>query len=268
MASFLWFANICGLISFSISGFITGRNRQNEFNSVISAVLTTFAGGAVLRDMFLLGIVPAALVDRTELYICIGIAVILQLKALANPSEYIAITKSPIFHACMLVADALGCGSYLTAGINKGIMYGLPRCLCISAGIFPAIGGGVIALIWIGVPFRKALTKNLWYKMMVVILSVCYYQLITCGEDSANSQVVIIIATIILCIMRELTEFFIHNADKLLKRFAYLQDNPLLYLPANLEVRYDFAYRGIDVPHMRFPNWNRAFRIRHHMLLH
>ena len=269
MASFLWFANICGLISFSISGFITGRNRQNEFNSVISAVLTTFAGGAVLRDMLLLGIVPAALVDRTELYICIGIAAILQLKALANPSEYITITKSPIFHACMLVADALGCGSYLTSGINKGIMFGLPSYCCVAAGIFPAVGGGVFAQIWVGVPIWKAITKDPLYKVMVIILSTRYYQLIRLGKDTVNTQAGIIFATMLLCILRALTEYFVHKSDELCRHFAQIQDSSIFpYLPVNLEVQYCFAYRGIEVRYVRFHYLNRAFRIKYHMLLH
>lgn len=268
MTSIFWIANICGLISFSISGFITGRNHQNRFSFVVAAVFTTFAGGAFLRDMLLLRTVPAALIDRTELYICIAIAVILQLKSLASPSEYIAVTNSSAFHVFMLVADSLGCGSYLTAGINKGVMYGLPHYLCVAAGIFPAIGGGVIALIWIGVPFWKAFTKNPVYKIMVIILSVRYYQLIIRGEDVAISQAVIILATMILCVLRELTEYFIQNADRLSKRFSYIQEPPALYLPANLEVCYCFAYRGIKMHYVRFLNLNRAFRIQYHMLLH
>lgn len=269
MESILRFANICGLVSFSVSGFITGQNHRDRLSFVIAAVLTTFAGGAFLRDMLLLGIIPAVLIDRKELYTCIAIAVFLQIKTLTNPSEFIAITNSSAFHVVMLVADALGCGSYLTAGINKGIMFGLPCYLCIAAGIFPAVGGGVFAQIWVGVPIQKALTKDPFYKVMVIILSTRYYQLIRLGENTVNAQAAIIIATMLLFIFRALTEYFIHNLDKLCRHFAQTQDrSKYSYLPTTRELRYCFTYRGIEVRYARFDHLNHAFRIEYHMLLH
>lgn len=269
MNGLLSISNICGLVSFSIAGFITGRNHRNRFSFVIAALLTTFAGGAFLRDMLLLGIVPAVLIDRTELYTCIAIAVNLQIRAFANPSEFIAITNSSAFQVAMLVADALGCGSYLTAGINKGIMFGLPCYFCVAAGIFPAVGGGVFAQIWVGVPIWKAITKDPLYKIMVIILSTRYYQLIRLGENTVNAQAEIIIATMLLCILRALTEHFIHKSDELCRHFAQIQDSSMfLYLPATREVHHCFEYRGIEVRNVRFHYLNRAFRIKYHMLLH
>lgn len=269
MNIFLSISNICGLVSFSIAGLITGRSHRNRFSFVIAAVLTTFAGGAFLRDILLLGIVPAALNDRTELYICIAIAVILQHKSLENPSEFIAITNSSAFRVAMIIADGLGCGSYLTSGINKGIMFGLPFPLCVAAGIFPAVGGGIFAQIWVGVPIWKAITKDPVYKVMVIILSTRYYQLIKMGSNAVIAQTCIIIATMLLCILRALTEYFIHNSDELCRRFATIQNTSMFpYLPVYCEVSNCFAYRGIKRRYVHLHNLNRAFRIKYHMLLH
>ena len=250
---------------------MTGRKHQNRLSFVIAAVLTTFGGGAFVRDMLLIGIVPDVLVDKTELYICITIAILLQKESLRSPTTFSIISKSSTFQTAMLIADALGCGSYLTAGINKGMLYGLPSPLCVAAGVFPAIGGGMISLIWVGVPVKKSLTKDPVYKMMVLILSSRYYQLISMGGNKDEIQVTIILATLFLCVLRALTEHIIQNADRFCKRFAPIQANMTPFFPTYLarrEVTYRFEHRYAELKYKCFSNLNHTLRTPYHMLLH
>lgn len=266
---FLWVSNVCGLISFSISGFMTGRNHRNRTSFLVAAVLTCFGGGMFLRDMLFIGIFPSALIEREELYICAVNAILLQNEAIRRPQEFRYITKSAFYKIAMLVMDALGCGMYLCSGINKGILYGLSSVLCVLAGISCAVGGGILASIWVGVPLRKVLAKDLLYKSMVVMLSIHYYQMASFGTDVVQAQIAIISLTLILCIARALTEYTIHHSNEIFRGTAIIQNDPIFLFPEMREVFFRFTYRGIKqgkriFPYMRYP----IRRYSRHMLPH
>lgn len=205
---FFKFANLCGLVSFSIAGAIQGEqhnHRTNFLRFLPCVVLTALGGGIIFRDLLLLSTFPNALLKRNELYASIVIAAIIYHFFHIWETKYHCLTTATSFKGLMILADALGSGMFICSGTTKALNYGMPGYICILAGIVSTFGGGFLAALWCGEPIRNALVKNLLYKLIVISNSINYYQSIKKGISQVDAQITTIIHVTIFCVLKTLT---------------------------------------------------------------
>lgn len=205
---FFKFANLCGLVSFSIAGAIQGEqhnHRTNFLRFLPCVVLTALGGGILFRDLLLLCTFPNALLERQELYASIVIAVIIYHFFHIWETKYHYLITTTSFKGLMILADALGSGIFICSGINKALDCGMPGYICILAGIVSTFGGGFLAALWCGETIRNALVRNLLYKLIVISNSIGYYQFIKKGIPQKDAQIMTIIYVTIFCVLKGLT---------------------------------------------------------------
>lgn len=209
---FLKFANLCGLISFSIAGAIQGKRCYyggKWLYFLPCVIFNAFGGGIIFRDLLLLRIFPSALSERKELYASIAIGTIIYnfFNMWKGGKNYVIHPK--IFKSLLTLADGLGSGIYICSGINKALSYGMPRHICILSGIVSTCGGGFLASLWCGERIGKALIKNLPYKLIVAYYSIMYYQFIKNDISKVNTQVMTIVCVATLCVLNALRKSLI-----------------------------------------------------------
>lgn len=139
---------ILGIISFAISGTLTGLRKKLDIFGVVVIAFITSTGGGTLRDV-LIGATPVAWLVELKtplLIICTSVLTIIFRKKLA------------ILSKSLFLFDTLGIGFFTIVGLEKGLEYSIHPILCIGLGTCSACFGGVIRDILmneIPVLFRK-----------------------------------------------------------------------------------------------------------------
>ena len=145
--SLLFFINILGTISFSISGVLTAvKKRMDPFGIFIIAFVTA-VGGGTLRDV-LIDAPVFWMYDLRFMYVIAGATVL----AIIFRKKLGYVRKS------MFLFDTIGIALYTVIGVEKGINAGFPPIICIALGTISACFGGVIRDILcteIPIIFRK-----------------------------------------------------------------------------------------------------------------
>lgn len=139
---------ILGIISFAISGTLTGLRKKLDLFGVVVIAFITSTGGGTLRDV-LIGATPVAwLVElRTPILILATSILTIIFRKRLN-----VLSKS------LFLFDTLGIGFFTIVGLEKGLEYGIHPVLCIGLGTCSACFGGVIRDILmneIPILFRK-----------------------------------------------------------------------------------------------------------------
>lgn len=136
--------SVTGIISFAISGAVTGLEKHTDpFGAVLLSVITA-TGGGIMRDL-LLGIAPpAALTDPS--YAAIAAATGLFVFAVSVCGEEGGGFNSERTEAVNSRIDAVGLGVFAVAGaqsaIDSGFAGNIPFCVFI--GTLTAVGGGFL----------------------------------------------------------------------------------------------------------------------------
>lgn len=144
-ASFMFFINIIGTITFALSGAIIAiRKGMDIFGVNIIAIVTT-VGGGVLRDV-LIGHVPPEMF-RNPSYT--GIAVITANMAFL----YLYLKKKEVsknvvfvYEKLLFLFDTLGLASFTINGVNAGMETSkeVNFFLVIFLGVVTGVGGGLV----------------------------------------------------------------------------------------------------------------------------
>jgi len=139
---------ILGLISFAISGTLTGlRKRLDIFGVVVIAFITSMGGGT-LRDV-LLGDTPVRWLKDIDTPMLIFFSSVLTI---------FFRNKLSVLSKSLFLFDTLGIGLFTILGVEKGLMLDIHPVMCIALGAVSACFGGVLRDILcneIPVLFRK-----------------------------------------------------------------------------------------------------------------
>lgn len=131
---FILIIDLLGVISFSISGVLTARNKQMDVFGIYIIAFVTATGGGTLRDM-LIGNHPVSWMNNlTYVY-------------LISASVFFALVfhkKLNYLRSSLFLFDTIGIGLYTMIGIQKGIEAGLHPIICIFMGTMTSTFGGVI----------------------------------------------------------------------------------------------------------------------------
>lgn len=130
----LYILDLFGTFVFAITGALSGvRNRMDLFGIIFLGFVTGVGGGTV-RDVFM-GSTPVFWMHDLNYLIVILLASVLTF-ALARFVLRI--------HSIILVADAIGLGTFTLIGIEKSLSIGLNPVIAVIMGMFTGVLGGVM----------------------------------------------------------------------------------------------------------------------------
>lgn len=116
--------------------------KRNFLETLFIAIITTFGGGAIIRDIIILHQLPGCLNDLTDIILCVTIASLLYL--LCSWEAHKILCVSPMLKI-RYVLDKLGTATFIVMGLTKGMSNNLPLLLVIMCGVAPGVGGGTLA---------------------------------------------------------------------------------------------------------------------------
>lgn len=182
---FIYILNIIGLIAFSVSGAFKGMKYHLDVLGVIVLGVMTALGGGILRDV-LMNSRPASLVNETDMYFAISIAVIAYILG-RRVQNYVTIIK---------IFDAAGLAVFTVMGAEKGISGGLGAIGVIIMGTLTGVAGGVIRDLFVNeVPF---ILKEEVYAMFCIIGSFLLWILLKFSDIDRNIAIYIVISIIFI----------------------------------------------------------------------
>lgn len=145
LASFIYIADMIGIISCAISGVLVAtRLRMDPFGITVLAGVTAIGGGT-LRDM-MMGATPVFwIVDNTYIYVII-------LTAMISVFWLHRIHRFPVF--LLPIFDAFGLATFTVIGAQKALAFGFSGVVAIVMGCVTGVVGGMIRDILSGqIPF-------------------------------------------------------------------------------------------------------------------
>lgn len=182
---FIYILNIVGLIAFSVSGAFKGMKYHLDVLGVVVLGVMTALGGGILRDV-LMNSKPASLVNETDMYFAISIAII----------AYILGRRVQNYAPIIKVFDAAGLAVFTVMGAEKGISGGLGVIGVIIMGTLTGVAGGVIRDLLVNeVPF---ILKEEVYAMFCITGSLLLWILFTMTGMDKNTSIYIVIALIFI----------------------------------------------------------------------
>ena len=148
MSIFLAHLEIIGIISFAISGAITGIKKNMDIFGVCILGITASVGGGILRDI-ILGIAPPSIfIDPTYVLVAIGVSILCFLPFVRRFFAH----NHKIYEICMLLFDSAGLGIFTVYGAEVAIVSGYADnlFLTIFIAVLTGVGGGVMRDIFAG----------------------------------------------------------------------------------------------------------------------
>lgn len=198
LTNWFGFCNYAGDAAFCAGGTLAAvRERKSPIIALLSAIFTTFGGGAILRDMLTLGAVPKILGSPGEIAAVAVFAALLML-VFTNDRPFRAIRKRPTLAAALkktlVVADSLGVLAFVKIGYERGIEFDGSIVIAVICGFYTACGGGILALVARGLAEKGAekkgayikskLVKNAPYYIYGFLMSLTYCVLAIANADS------------------------------------------------------------------------------------
>jgi uncharacterized membrane protein YeiH len=173
LTSWFQFCNYAGDAAFCSGGTLTAANeRKPPIIGILSGLLTTFGGGAILRDMLTLGTVP---------------------KILSSIGEIVAVAVlAAVLKKALVAADSLGVLAFVAIGYQRGMEINGSVVIAIMCGFYTACGGGILALVLRGLAekgnlkreyIKASLTKNTPYYVFGLAMSLTYCVFATAKVD-------------------------------------------------------------------------------------
>ena len=113
-----------GTVAFAASGAMVAVDRAMDIFGVIVLGVTTAVGGGAVRDV-ILGIVPPAMFQRSDLYHLVAtIYILYRFSDLYLKKELLQGHNRETYDKVMLVMDSIGLGIFTVVGVNTGISHG------------------------------------------------------------------------------------------------------------------------------------------------
>lgn len=213
MNTLYFIANLAGVIAFAIGGARNVRSvHGNVFACMAGALITTFGGGMLFRDLIILRTIPAVFSN----YIDVSIAIAVSLIVLLNKKLSNLVMRGRRFEALITLLDAFGLGAFICCGVDKGFAHQLADSAVLLCGILTGIGGGVISSIVAEGKGLKCLSASLAYRMVTILCTLVYFSLLKshCSPDLARSVVIILTTLLCIVIKPQVSHFVINRIRK------------------------------------------------------
>lgn len=145
MEGFIKYIEIVGIIAFAISGALEGIKSRLDLLGVIVLGIVTATGGGVFRDLILGIRPPFNLRTGFNIYLAIGVALIVFLINLfdKNVNRW---TVNKLFDKTLIYSDAIGLAVFTITGME--VAYRLHTeysiILYVFVGVVTGVGGGII----------------------------------------------------------------------------------------------------------------------------
>ena len=125
---------VLGTIAFALSGVFSAMQKRLDAFGVLIIGFVTATGGGTIRDV-LIGYTPVSWMRDPFIPILIALTAIIAIFF----KKYIKTFKLTFF-----LMDAVGLGLFTLIGIEKGIVAGLDKSICIILGTITGSFGGVL----------------------------------------------------------------------------------------------------------------------------
>ena len=163
--SILDIADIIGIASFALSGFLIAVRKELDLLGVMLFAFLTALGGGIIRDI-IINQTPISLKDSTPSLIVISVILLAKFSKIAQKTK-------PERFKVFIFSDAMGLVSFSIAGALVGISSELNFFGILILSLSTAIGGGVIRDILINeVPL--ILTSGFYATVSVIISSILF----------------------------------------------------------------------------------------------
>ncbi len=128
-----WFnvLDLIGIFVFAISGAISAKQRQMDLMGMFVLAIVTGVGGGTLRSLFI-GEIPPSLFTNPIPFVVSLLAVV------------IAWPKIQINNKAIMIADAIGLGTFVASGTIVSMDHGLSWWACVALGTITASFGGLL----------------------------------------------------------------------------------------------------------------------------
>ena len=134
MNELLYYLDMFGVISFTISASLLAlRKKLDPFGIIVISIITAIGGGT-LRDVLLQNHPIFWIKETIYIIIICGTSLLTQL-------FYRRIIK---IENILLIFDAIGIGIFTVIGIKTSLSYSLHPIICIMMGVMTAVFGGLI----------------------------------------------------------------------------------------------------------------------------
>lgn len=210
LENILFIIEIIGAFDFSLSGAITGIQRQMDVFGVIAMGITTAAAGGIIRDVLLGHFPPRIFYSYEYLIICVVASLAVFIVAYIAKGKF-SVNLDLINHIDNIF-DAIGLGLFSVLGVGFGLEEGYAEnaVFCIFLGTITGVGGGIFRdIMSLSVPliFRKHI-----YAMASVLGSATYYFMMIndCGKVWS-----IIVAMLLTFLLRMLATIFKWSLPKI-----------------------------------------------------
>ena len=163
--SILDIADIIGIASFALSGFLIAVRKELDLLGVMLFAFLTALGGGIIRDI-IINQTPVSLKDSTPSLIVISIILLAKFSKIAQKTK-------PERFKVFIFSDAMGLVSFSITGALVGISNELNFFGTLILSLSTAIGGGVTRDILINeVPL--ILTSGFYATVSVIISSILF----------------------------------------------------------------------------------------------
>ncbi|GHU39581.1 hypothetical protein FACS1894105_14340 [Clostridia bacterium] len=164
LTSWFNFCNYAGDAAFCSGGTLTAeKERKPPIIGLLSGLLTTFGGGALLRDILTLGTVPKILGSIGEI-VAVAVFAALLILAFTYDKPFRAIRDKPTLAAvlkkALVAADSLGVLAFVAIGYQRGMEINGSVVIAIMCGFYTACGGGILALVLRGLAEKGKLKRK------------------------------------------------------------------------------------------------------------
>lgn len=160
--------DLFGTVIFAITGAVRGVRHRLDMLGVIVLACVVGVGGGIIRDTIIGATPVAAFTKESYLLVCIVTGMVV---FFTPPS---AINRNII-----TVCDAIGLGVFTAIGAAKGVQFNLTPIGVVLAGVFTAVGGGVLRDIMVGMV--PVVLKSDFYATASLIGGITYCLLIRSG---------------------------------------------------------------------------------------
>lgn len=184
--TFIYLANLLGIISFALSGVFKGIKHDHDLFGVSLLAIITSVGGGIMRDV-MLNKIPNALVNPQDIYIALATALFAYLPYLLFKPKF---DESIVERArtLVLIFDAVGLSLFISIGANIALHNNLNTMGIVIMATITSVGGGVLRDILANeTPFILkediyailCVIAGFFYKIMIVDLKITEIQTTT-----------------------------------------------------------------------------------------
>ncbi len=163
--SILDIADIIGIASFALSGFLIAVKKELDLLGVMLFAFLTALGGGIIRDI-IINQTPVSLKDSTPSLIVISIILLAKFSKIAQKTK-------PERFKVFIFSDAMGLVSFSITGALVGISNELNFFGTLILSLSTAIGGGVIRDILIN-EIPLILTSGFYATVSVIVSSILF----------------------------------------------------------------------------------------------